>query len=76
MDALVLLVAFLGLAALVLAASVRLGILVGRRLDRFIEFRAAAVGPDGLTASEDAAHSARRSDAATDNVDQQEDRGD
>jgi hypothetical protein len=75
-DILMLLVAFLGLAALAFAGAVRLGMLVGRRLDRFIEIRASSGGPDGLAAPVAAASSAAPNHVAAENIYEQEDRGD
>lgn len=74
-DTLVLLVAFFGLAILAFAASLRVGMLVGRRLDRLIEVRASAGGPDELASPGAAAHSIATNNVATEDVGQQEDRG-
>jgi len=70
-----LLALFGAVVAFVFAVAVRLGILVGRRLDRFIEVRASAGGPDGLAAP-GAPSVARPADIDADGIGEQEDRGD
>ncbi|MFI5258513.1 MAG: hypothetical protein ACHQ01_02710 [Candidatus Limnocylindrales bacterium] len=74
-EILALLAVFGTVVALAFAVSVRLGILVGHRLDRFIEVRASAGGPDGL-AVPGAPSVARPADIDADGIGEREDRGD
>lgn len=70
-----LVIAFVVLAVLAFAASVRLGMLVGLRLDRFIVERASATRPDELE-TPGFAPSTAPGNVDSDSDGQQEDRGD